>query len=111
MRQFPSGNLLDFDRGSLSLDLKPTMPDDAWAVLLTRVGIIIILITQPLFIISELRLGNGKEVDPWLLAGFHLLNFAAALRRARPELDPHVSRALAIGGLLAVRDAHPSAPP
>ncbi|HLJ43445.1 MAG TPA: hypothetical protein VKT12_04435, partial [Candidatus Binataceae bacterium] len=54
------------------------MPDDAWAVLLTRVGIIIILITQPLFIISELRLGNGKEVSPWLLAGFHLFNFAAA---------------------------------
>ncbi len=78
MRQFRSAKPTDFSSGSLSLDLKPTMPDDAWAVLLTRVGIIIILITQPLFIISELRLGNGKEVDPWLLAGFHLFNFAAA---------------------------------
>src|SRR5271163_2040932 len=62
-----------------SLDLKPTQPDDAWAVLLTRVGIAIILVTQPLYIISELRLGKRGEVDPWLLNGFHLFNFAAAL--------------------------------
>src|ERR1700732_2306825 len=62
-----------------SFDLKPTLADDAWAVLLTRVGIAIILLTQPLFIISELRLGGAREVDPWLLSGFHLFNFAAAL--------------------------------
>jgi two-component system sensor histidine kinase/response regulator len=62
-----------------SFDLKPTLPDDAWAVLLTRVGIAIILVTQPLFIISELRLGGAHEVNPWLLTGFHLFNFAAAL--------------------------------
>jgi two-component system sensor histidine kinase/response regulator len=62
-----------------SFDLKPTLPDDAWAVLLTRVGIAIILVTQPLFIVSELRLGNAREVDPWLLTAFHLFNFAAAL--------------------------------
>jgi PAS domain S-box-containing protein len=62
-----------------SFDVKPTLPDDAWAVLLTRVGIAIILVTQPLFIISELRLGGAREVNPWLLTGFHLFNFAAAL--------------------------------
>jgi two-component system, sensor histidine kinase and response regulator len=55
------------------------MPDDAWAVLLTRVGISIILVTQPLFIVSELRLGSVREVDPWLLTAFHLFNFAVAL--------------------------------
>jgi len=60
-------------------EAKPTLPDDAWAVLLTRVGIAVILVTQPFYIISELRLGHGGEVDPWLLTGFHLLNFAAAL--------------------------------
>ncbi|HEY2524178.1 MAG TPA: ATP-binding protein, partial [Candidatus Binataceae bacterium] len=48
-------------------------------MLLTRVGIAIILISQPLFIISELRLGGPHEVDPWLLTGFHLFNFTAAL--------------------------------
>ena len=64
--------------GSFSFDLKPTLADDAWAVLLTRVGIAIILITQPLFIISELRL-EGTGCDPWLLIGFHLFNFMAAL--------------------------------
>jgi two-component system, sensor histidine kinase and response regulator len=63
----------------LSLDLKPALRDDEWAVLLTRVGIVIILITQPLFIISELRLGNAGEVNPWLLTAFHLVNFTAAL--------------------------------
>src|ERR1700758_3056896 len=62
-----------------SFDLKPTLPDDAWAVLLTRVGIAIILLTQPFFIISELRLGDAREVHGWLLTGFHLFNFAAAL--------------------------------
>jgi two-component system, sensor histidine kinase and response regulator len=62
-----------------NFDLKPTLPDDEWAVLLTRVGIVIILITQPLFIISELRLGAAGEVNPWLLTGFHLVNFTAAL--------------------------------
>jgi two-component system sensor histidine kinase/response regulator len=61
-----------------SFDLKPTLPDDAWAVLLTRVGIAIILLTQPFFIISELRLGDAREVHGWLLTGFHLFNFAAA---------------------------------
>ena len=64
--------------GSFSFDLKPTLADDAWAVLLTRVGIAIILVTQPLFIISELRL-EGTGCDPWLLIGFHLFNFMAAL--------------------------------
>jgi two-component system sensor histidine kinase/response regulator len=63
----------------LSFDLKPSLPDDAWAVLLTRVGIIIILATQPLFIFSELRLGAPREVSPSLLIGFHLFNFVAAL--------------------------------
>ena len=77
MRQFLPAN--SEDAGSLSFDLKPTLADDAWAVLLTRVGIAIILLTQPLFIISELRLGGAREVDPWLLSGFHLFNFAAAL--------------------------------
>ena len=64
---------------SFNFDLKPTLPDDEWAVLLTRVGIAIILITQPLFIISELRLGAAGEVNPWLLTAFHLVNFTAAL--------------------------------
>src|SRR6202049_4736760 len=76
MRQFLPAN--SEDAGSLSFDLKPTLADDAWAVLLTRVGIAIILITQPLFIISELRL-EGTGCDPWLLIGFHLFNFMAAL--------------------------------
>jgi two-component system, sensor histidine kinase and response regulator len=76
MRQFLPAN--SEDAGSLSFDLKPTLADDAWAVLLTRVGIAIILITQPLFIISELRL-EGAGCDPWLLIGFHLFNFMAAL--------------------------------
>jgi len=69
----------DANAESLTFDLKPTLPDDAWAVLLTRVGIAIILVTQPLFIISEVRLGGAREVDRWLLIGFHLFNFAAAL--------------------------------
>jgi len=60
-------------------DIKPALPDDAWAVLLTRVGIVVILMTQPLFIISELKLGRAYELKPWLLAGFHLFNTAAAL--------------------------------
>ncbi len=60
-------------------DIKPALPDDAWAVLLTRVGIAVILMTQPLFIISELKLGRAHELKPWLLAGFHLFNAAAAL--------------------------------
>jgi PAS domain S-box-containing protein len=62
-----------------SFDLKPSLPDDAWAVLLTRVGITIILVTQPLFIVSELRLGGPHEVKASLLIGFHLFNFIAAL--------------------------------
>ena len=37
MRQFLPAN--SEDAGSLSFDLKPTLADDAWAVLLTRVGI------------------------------------------------------------------------
>src|SRR5216684_473632 len=69
----------DANAESFTFDLKPTLPDDAWAVLLTRVGIAIILVTQPLFIISEVRLGGAREVDRWLLIGFHLFNFAAAL--------------------------------
>jgi PAS domain S-box-containing protein len=67
------------DSEGFSFDPKPTLPDDAWAVLLTRVGIAIILLTQPFFIISELRLGDAREVHGWLLTGFHLFNFAAAL--------------------------------
>jgi two-component system sensor histidine kinase/response regulator len=79
MRQTLPVNSTDLSPGSLSLDLKPTVPDDAWAAQLTRVGIVIILITQPLFIVSELRLGGARGVDPWLLTGFHLFNFTAAL--------------------------------
>ena len=79
MRPSPSTSARDQNADGFSFDLKPTLPDDAWAVLLTRVGIAIILVTQPLFIVSELRLGNATEVDPWLLTGFHLFNFAAAL--------------------------------
>jgi two-component system sensor histidine kinase/response regulator len=79
MRPSPSTSARDPNADGFSFDLKPTLPDDAWAVLLTRVGIAIILVTQPLFIVSELRLGNATEVDPWLLTGFHLFNFAAAL--------------------------------
>src|SRR5271167_4044070 len=79
MRQFLSARSTDPNPDGFSFDLKPTLPDDAWAVLLTRVGIAIILVTQPLYIISELRLGKRGEVDPWLLNGFHLFNFAAAL--------------------------------
>jgi two-component system sensor histidine kinase/response regulator len=66
------------DSDGSSFDLKPTLPDDAWAVLLTRLGIAIILASQPLFIISELRLAAAGEVNPWLLTTFHLFNFAAA---------------------------------
>ncbi len=79
MRQLLPANYTDPSPGSLSFDLKPTLPDDAWATQLTRVGIVIILITQPLFIVSELRLGGTRGVDPWLLTWFHLFNFAAAL--------------------------------
>jgi two-component system, sensor histidine kinase and response regulator len=79
MHPSSSARSTDPSADGFSFDLKPTLPDDAWAVLLTRVGIAIILVTQPLFIISELRLGNAREVDPWLLTGFHLFNFAAAL--------------------------------
>src|SRR5271169_2505845 len=79
MRPFITASSEDPNAESFSFDLKPTLPDDAWAVLLTRVGIAIILVTQPLFIISELRLGGTREVNPWLLTGFHLFNFAAAL--------------------------------
>ena len=66
------------DSDGSSFDLKPTLPDDAWAVLLTRLGIAIILASQPLFIISELRLAAAGEVNPWLLTTFHLFNFVAA---------------------------------
>ena len=79
MRPFITASSEDLNAESFSFDLKPTLPDDAWAVMLTRVGIAIILVTQPLFIISELRLGGAREVDRWLLIGFHLFNFAAAL--------------------------------
>ncbi|MGH7913479.1 MAG: ATP-binding protein, partial [Candidatus Binataceae bacterium] len=79
MRQFISASSEDPNADDFSFDLKPAVTDDAWAVLLTRVGIAIILVTQPLFIISELRLGGAREVDPWLLTAFHLFNFAAAL--------------------------------
>jgi PAS domain S-box-containing protein len=79
MRQFVRANSEDPNSDGFNFDLKPTLPDDAWAVLLTRVGIAIILVTQPLFIISELRLGGTPEVDRWLLTTFHLFNFAAAL--------------------------------
>jgi len=79
MHQFISASPEKPGSDGFSFDLKPTLPDDAWAVLLTRVGIAIILVTQPLFIISELRLGGTREVNPWLLTGFHLFNFAAAL--------------------------------
>jgi two-component system, sensor histidine kinase and response regulator len=79
MREFISPSSEDPNSEGFSFDLKPTLPDDDWAVLLTRVGIAIILVTQPLFIISELRLGGTREVNPWLLTGFHLFNFAAAL--------------------------------
>ena len=79
MREFISASSEEPNSEAFSFDLKPTLPDDAWAVLLTRVGIAIILVTQPLFIISELRLGGTREVDRWLLTGFHLFNFAAAL--------------------------------
>jgi len=79
MRRTTPANPEDLRPELLNFDLKPTLPDDAWAVLLTRVGIAIILITQPLFIISELKLGRAHEVEPWLLTGFHLFNAAAAL--------------------------------
>ncbi|HVA41026.1 MAG TPA: histidine kinase dimerization/phospho-acceptor domain-containing protein, partial [Candidatus Binataceae bacterium] len=79
MRPFRSASPAGPDADDLDFDLKPTLPDDAWAVLLTRLGIAIILVSQPLFIISELRLAAAGEVDPWLLTGFHLFNFAAAL--------------------------------
>src|SRR6266404_4480253 len=79
MHQFISASSEKPGSDAFSFDLKPTLPDDAWAVLLTRVGIAIILVTQPLFIISELRLGGTREVNPWLLTGFHLFNFVAAL--------------------------------
>ncbi len=79
MRQLFPASSKGPNAGGLGFDLRPTLPDDAWAVLLTRVGIAIILVTQPLFIISELRLGGAGEVNPWLLTGFHLFNFTAAL--------------------------------
>jgi two-component system sensor histidine kinase/response regulator len=79
MRHLLSANSTDSDPDSLSLDLSPTLPDDAWAAQLTRVGIVIILFTQPLFIVSELKMGGTQGGDPWLLTGFHLFNFVAAL--------------------------------
>ena len=79
MRPFFAAKPVDSSRGSLSLDLAPALPDDAWATLLIRVGIVIILVTQPLLLISELRLGGTRGVDPWLLSAFHLFNFFAAV--------------------------------
>jgi two-component system sensor histidine kinase/response regulator len=79
MHEFIPASSEDLNSEGFNFDLKPTLPDDAWAVLLTRVGIAIILITQPLFILSEVRLGSAGEVDRRLLIGFHLFNFAAAL--------------------------------
>jgi two-component system sensor histidine kinase/response regulator len=58
--------------------LKPVFGDDAWAVLLTRVGIVVVLVSQPLFVISELRLGVNSAHSA-LVTGFHIINFAAAL--------------------------------
>lgn len=79
MHQLLPASSNDLKAAGPGSDLKPTLPDDAWAVLLTRVAIAVILVTQPLFIISELRLGRTGEVNPWLLTGFHLFNFTAAL--------------------------------
>ncbi|MGH9561794.1 MAG: PAS domain S-box protein, partial [Terracidiphilus sp.] len=79
MRPFLSARSKNPHGNRFSFDLKATLPDDAWAVLLTRVGIAIILVTQPLFIVSEFRLGHVGEANRWLLLGFHLINFAAAL--------------------------------
>lgn len=72
---FPAGSADPLD-DSAQPELKPALADDAWAVLLTRAGIIIVLASQPLFIISELRFGG---ISPWLLTGFHLFNFTIAL--------------------------------
>jgi len=57
-------------------DLREAIADDASAVLLTRVGIIVIAVTQPLYVISELRMGEG---DPRFLIGFHVFNLIVAL--------------------------------
>jgi two-component system, sensor histidine kinase and response regulator len=79
MRQFFSVKRADQPDASTSFDLKPTLADDAWAVLLARVAIVIILVSQPLFIISEVRLGGVGGVNPNLLTAFHLFNFTVAL--------------------------------
>src|SRR5690349_13118120 len=79
MRQMLQAKSTDVSSDSLNLDLQAALPNDAWAAQLTRVGIVIILITQPLFIVSELRLDGTRVADPRLLIGFHLLNFIAAL--------------------------------
>ena len=60
------------------LEAKPTLPD-ARCGRPPRVGIAVILVTQPFYIISELRLAMAGEVDSSPITGFHLLNFAAAL--------------------------------
>ncbi len=79
MRPFFQPKVAPAPEGDPNFNLRPTLSDDAWAVLLARVGIIIILVSQPLFIFSELRLGGVGSVDPWLLTSFHLFNFATAL--------------------------------
>jgi PAS domain S-box-containing protein len=72
-------NSMDGHDAGVDSNLKHTLADNAWAVLLARVGIAIILVSQPLFIISELRLEGAGGVDPLLLTGFHLFNFTVAL--------------------------------
>jgi two-component system, sensor histidine kinase and response regulator len=64
--------------GDSSFDLKPALADDEWAVLLVRVGIVVILLSQPLFFVSELRFGGAGEASRLPLTGFHLFNFIAA---------------------------------
>lgn len=60
------------------LELGQMLTDDVWAVLLTRVGIVVILVSQPLFFISESRLGSAGTHSA-LLCAFHAANFVSAL--------------------------------
>ncbi len=68
----------DVERIGARFDPESALADDAWAVLLVRVGIVVILLSQPLFFVSELRFGTLGEVSRWPLIGFHLFNFIAA---------------------------------
>lgn len=79
MRLF-SFSQADSPYSDVCLEPKPAgLTDDAWAILLTRLGIVVVLISQPLFVISEFHLGGVGRAHPKLLIAFHTFNFLVAI--------------------------------